>query len=236
MGYHNHHMEFAKIDGTLIYDAIMKELDPEYVKMQFQVAVISIGYKAADYFNKYPGRFISAHLADWSAADNKEAPVGKGVVDWKEFFASVETGGVKNIFVEMGWRHSKKVQHIFTASEYYKILGLPSDSSVEEIKKAYRKKARLFHPDINPASDARDLFICATEAYEFLLAYHEKIKYDEQEYYKAMEEWRKYRQCRSRKRPQHMHEPHTKLLKTPGFTGQPGSLTVQLSSSALGYL
>jgi len=102
MGYHNHHMEFAKIDGTLIYDAIMKELDPEYVKMQFQVAVISIGYKAATYFNKYPGRFISAHLADWSAADKNEAPVGQGVVDWKEFFASIETGGVKNIFVEMG--------------------------------------------------------------------------------------------------------------------------------------
>jgi sugar phosphate isomerase/epimerase len=102
MGYHNHHMEFAKIDDTLIYDALMKELDPEYVKMQFQVAVISIGYKAATYFNKYPGRFISAHLADWSATDKKEAPIGKGIVDWKEFFAATGTGGVKNIFVEMG--------------------------------------------------------------------------------------------------------------------------------------
>jgi sugar phosphate isomerase/epimerase len=102
MGYHNHHMEFAKIDDTLIYDALLKELDPVYVKMQFQVAVISIGYKAATYFNKYPGRFISAHLADWSTADKKEAPIGQGVVDWKEFFAALETGGVKNIFVEMG--------------------------------------------------------------------------------------------------------------------------------------
>jgi sugar phosphate isomerase/epimerase len=108
MGYHNHHMEFAKIDGTLIYDAIMKELDPEYVKMQFQVAVINIGYKAATYFNKYPGRFISAHLADWSEADKKEAPVGKGIVDWNEFFAAVETGGVKNIFVEMGMETFKE--------------------------------------------------------------------------------------------------------------------------------
>jgi sugar phosphate isomerase/epimerase len=100
-GYHNHHMEFAKIGDTLIYDAIMKVLDPEYVKMQFQVAVISIGYKAADYFKKYPGRFISAHLADWSSTTKKEAPIGQGIVDWKEFFATVNTGGVKNIFVEM---------------------------------------------------------------------------------------------------------------------------------------
>jgi sugar phosphate isomerase/epimerase len=113
-GYHNHHMEFAKIDDTLIYDALMKELDPEYVKMQFQVAVISIGYKAATYFNKYPGRFISAHLADWSATDKKEAPIGKGIVDWKEFFAALETGGVKNFFVEMGldtFKESAKYIH-----------------------------------------------------------------------------------------------------------------------------
>jgi sugar phosphate isomerase/epimerase len=102
MGFHNHHMEFQKIDGALIYDALMNRLDPEYVKMQFQVAVINIGYKAADYFKKYPGRFISAHLADWSATEKKEVPIGQGIVDWKEFFATLKTGGVKNIFVEMG--------------------------------------------------------------------------------------------------------------------------------------
>jgi sugar phosphate isomerase/epimerase len=101
MGYHNHHMEFEKIGETLIYDALLSELDPAYVKMQFQIAVISIGYKASDYFSKYPGRFISAHLADWSSAEKKQVPVGKGIVDWKEFFASLKTGGVKNIFVEM---------------------------------------------------------------------------------------------------------------------------------------
>jgi sugar phosphate isomerase/epimerase len=101
IGYHNHDMEFEKIGDTLIYDALMKQFDPKLVKMQFQVAVIRMGYKASDYFKKYPGRFISAHLADWSPADKKTVPIGKGVVDWKEFFASLKKGGVKNIFVEM---------------------------------------------------------------------------------------------------------------------------------------
>jgi sugar phosphate isomerase/epimerase len=101
MGFHNHHGEFKQINGTLIYDALMKQFDPEYIKMQFQVAVINIGYKASEYFRKYPGRFISAHLADWSTEKKTEVPVGKGIVDWKEFFATVDTGGVKNIFVEM---------------------------------------------------------------------------------------------------------------------------------------
>jgi sugar phosphate isomerase/epimerase len=102
MGYHNHNMEFEKIGDTLIYDALMSQLDPAYVKMQFQVAVISMGYKASTYFTKYPGRFISAHLADWSATEKKSVAMGKGIVDWKEFFATLKTGGVKNFFVEMG--------------------------------------------------------------------------------------------------------------------------------------
>ncbi len=101
MGFHNHNMEFAKIGDTLIYDALMNRFDPDYIKMQFQVAVIELGYKASEYFTRYPGRFISAHLADWSAEQKKTVPVGQGIVDWKEFFASVKSGGVKNIFVEM---------------------------------------------------------------------------------------------------------------------------------------
>lgn len=100
-GFHNHHMEFGKLDGQLIYDVMMEELDPELVKMQFQVAVINIGYKAADYFKKYPGRFMSAHLADWSNELESSIPIGQGIVDWPEFFEAAKTGGVKNFFVEM---------------------------------------------------------------------------------------------------------------------------------------
>lgn len=101
MGFHNHHGEFQQLEGRLIYDVLMETFDPELVKMQFQVAVISIGYKAADYFKKYPGRFISAHLADYSETEKKNVALGKGIVDWKEFFSAVDKGGVKNIFVEM---------------------------------------------------------------------------------------------------------------------------------------
>ncbi|HUX57414.1 MAG TPA: DnaJ domain-containing protein [Bacteroidales bacterium] len=87
-----------------------------------------------------------------------------------------------------------------TPADYYRILAIPSDSTVEEIKKAYRRKARLYHPDINPSPDAKEMFISVTEAYEFLLANHNKIRTDEEAYHQAMEDWRKYRQDRSRKR------------------------------------
>lgn len=101
IGFHNHHMEFEKRGNELIYDALLDELDPDLVKMQFQVAVINIGYKAADYFRKYPGRFISAHLADWSNEKDSQVPIGQGIVDWKDFFKAAKIGGVKNFYVEM---------------------------------------------------------------------------------------------------------------------------------------
>ncbi|HEY8783430.1 MAG TPA: TIM barrel protein [Mucilaginibacter sp.] len=105
-GLHNHETEFKMLDGELIYDAIMGALDGNLVKMQFQTEVIKLGYKGPTYFNKYPGRFISAHLSDWTA-DKKEVPIGQGVIDWKEFFAAAKTGGIKNFFVEMNLENYK---------------------------------------------------------------------------------------------------------------------------------
>jgi len=100
LGFHNHDFEFHKIGGELIYDRLMGEFDPKLVKMQFQVSVISLGYHAADYFEKYPGRFISIHLQDWSPAEKKEVALGTGVVDWKHLFAAAKKSGARNYFVE----------------------------------------------------------------------------------------------------------------------------------------
>ena len=101
MVYHNHHFEFEEIDGTLIYPLLLEELDADLVKMQFQVAVIDKGFKAQDYFRKYPDRFISAHLADYSTELEKSVPIGQGIVDWDDLFAAAKEVGVKNYFVEM---------------------------------------------------------------------------------------------------------------------------------------
>ena len=100
LGFHNHDFEFAKLDGHLIYNEIMGKFDPEVIKMQFQVAEARLGYQAADFFEKYPSRFISMHLSDWSS-DGKEVPLGQGIVDWKRLFAAAPKAGIKNYFVEM---------------------------------------------------------------------------------------------------------------------------------------
>ncbi len=101
MVYHNHQFEFAEIDGQLIYPVLMEELDADLVKMQFQVAVIEQGFKAQDYIRKYPGRFISAHLADYSTEKEEQVPLGQGIVDWEDFFKAASEEGIRNYFVEM---------------------------------------------------------------------------------------------------------------------------------------
>ena len=100
-GLHNEDFELSTVDGKRTYDILFDLLDPKLVKFQFQVSTISEGYDAAEYFNKYPGRFFSMHVQGWSAKMKKIMPVGKDTLDWKKIFMAAKTGGVKNYFVEM---------------------------------------------------------------------------------------------------------------------------------------
>lgn len=63
--------------------------------------------------------------------------------------------------------------------DYYKILGVDKNSSQDEIKKAYRKLAKKYHPDLNPNdSKAQEKFKEVNEAYEVLGDQEKKKKYD----------------------------------------------------------
>ncbi len=63
--------------------------------------------------------------------------------------------------------------------DYYKILGIPANAKEEDIKKAYRKLARQYHPDVNPDSqDAHKKFQQINEAHEVLSDPVKRKKYD----------------------------------------------------------
>ena len=100
-GLHNEDFELTEVDGKRTYDILFDLLDPKRVKFQFQVSTISRGYDAAEYFTKYPGRFVSMHVQGWDAKTRKTTAVGEGTLDWKKIFSAAQTGGIKNYFVEM---------------------------------------------------------------------------------------------------------------------------------------
>ena len=73
-GLHNEDFELTTVDGKRTYDLLLDLLDPKLVKFQFQVCTIDRGYDAAEYFTKYPGRFISMHVQGWSAQTKRLCP------------------------------------------------------------------------------------------------------------------------------------------------------------------
>ena len=63
--------------------------------------------------------------------------------------------------------------------DYYELLGVSEDSDSKDIKTAYRKLARKYHPDMNPDPGAEDKFKEVAEAYEVLKDAGRRAEYDE---------------------------------------------------------
>lgn len=110
--YHNHNFEFAKLDGGMGYDVLLKETDPKLVKFELDCFWMThAGHDPVEYMHKYPGRFPSLHIKDLKKGipsstgfdnpnGNPFTEVGKGVIDWKRNFVAAKEGGLKQYFVE----------------------------------------------------------------------------------------------------------------------------------------
>jgi len=74
--------------------------------------------------------------------------------------------------------------------DYYKILGVARDAKEEDIKKAYRKLARKYHPDVSKEPNAEERFKEVSEAYETLRDTEKRAAYDQLGSHAAGQEFR----------------------------------------------
>ncbi|WP_084591461.1 sugar phosphate isomerase/epimerase family protein [Gilvimarinus agarilyticus] len=79
--FHNHADEFESIDGVRIYDYFLQNTNPDYVDFQADIYWMHVGgVKPADYFKKYPNRFLSWHIKDYKELG------ASGKIDWPALF------------------------------------------------------------------------------------------------------------------------------------------------------
>lgn len=108
LGYHNHNMEFAPVNGTTGWDILVKETDPAAVHFEVDVGwVATAGRDPAAFLRRHRGRVAQLHVKDVAAGNTtnfalsmKPAEVGSGTLDWAKILPAAYDAGVRHFYVE----------------------------------------------------------------------------------------------------------------------------------------
>lgn len=102
IGFHDESIDFKKIDGVVPYDLLAERTDPAYVRLQLDTGNLAqAGGDPFDYLKRYGSRYWLFHIKDVPAigADH-DTDLGKGVIDFKRFFANIDHIDDKVLYVE----------------------------------------------------------------------------------------------------------------------------------------
>ena len=102
--YHNHHMEFRRVNRQLVLEIIFDETDPRYVKAELDTHWIQFGGgNPADWCRRLQDRLVILHMKDYGIdAENGVVyeEVGNGNLDWPDIVASAQESGCQWFAVE----------------------------------------------------------------------------------------------------------------------------------------
>jgi sugar phosphate isomerase/epimerase len=121
--YHNHDFEFTDYNGQNGYDIIMKETDPELVKLQMDLYWIMHSSKRtpSELFSVQPGRFVMWHIKDMDKISRDYSELGNGSIDFTVILPEASRAGLQYYYIEQGGNFAKDpIQSVIDSANYFK--------------------------------------------------------------------------------------------------------------------
>ena len=141
LAYHNHGYEFVEQNGRLPYDILLKETDPELVKLQVDLYWLAHDSKepARYWFKRAPGRYVMWHVKDMHKVSRDYTELGNGTIDYTQIWPDTELAGMKHFFVEQGGNFAQDpMKSIEDCAAYVK-------TSPPEVARAFKRISEALH-------------------------------------------------------------------------------------------
>lgn len=122
LAYHNHDFEFIDHDGVTGYDILLRDTDPNLVKLQLDLfwSTHSSKRSAHELFQQQPGRFVMWHIKDMDKQKHY-TELGNGVIDFTKIMPDAGLAGLQYYYVEQGDNFAvDPIQSIATSAAYVK--------------------------------------------------------------------------------------------------------------------
>jgi len=102
--YHNHDFEFTDYNGTNGYEIILRETDPNLVKLQMDLYWVmhSSQRSPSDLIAQQPGRFVMWHIKDMDKRTRDYTELGNGSIDYTTILPEAERAGLEFYYLEQG--------------------------------------------------------------------------------------------------------------------------------------
>ncbi len=138
LAYHNHEIEFVKVEGKVPWDILMANTDPKLVTTQLDVGNLTFGGgNAIEVLTKYKDRTFSLHCKDF-APGKASVPVGQGILDWNKILAIAKSANILNYCTEVG------------AYGIRTIDGVPLEQSSLDVLESFRQSFVFLNVRANP--------------------------------------------------------------------------------------
>ncbi len=121
--YHNHDFEFRDYNGENGYEIILKNTDPELVKLQMDLYWVMHSSKLSpsELIANQPGRYVMWHIKDMDKRTRDYTELGNGSIDYKAILSTIDTSALQYYYLEQGGNYTKNsMQSMSDSARYFK--------------------------------------------------------------------------------------------------------------------